>query len=436
MNKLTVAIAVVCLIAVVNAGLVTNLPGLTFTPNFNQYAGYITVNATHGRALHYWFVESQNNPSTDPLVLWLQGGPGCSSLLGMLTENGPFVVQPDLSVTLNPNSWNRIANVLYVESPAGVGFSYSNTSSDYTTGDNQTRWDSLHFLLGWFAQFPQYANNEFYISGESYGGHYVPQLAWTIVEAKANINLKGFLVGNAWTDDVIDSDSVPPFVYYHGLCSRTTWKSIVANCSLVGSKKSGIMTEPFREDHVKRLVGASPQCEEDLRAMYEEIGNFINQYDIYTPCIEGGGLGCMNYTKETDYLNTPAVQQALYVMPNLPAWSVCTTNINYVESWASVVPIYPVLMLKMRVTVYSGDVTFNVPFLGSEVWIDGLGAPLKQAWKAWYYEEGDYGKQVGGYLKKYVGINFATVINAGHMVPAYQPAAAFVLFSNYLNGTA
>jgi len=106
----------------------------------------------------------------------------------LLTENGPFVVQPDLTVTLNPNSWNRIANVLYVEAPAGVGFSYSNTSSDYTTGDNQTRLDNLNFLIGWFAEFPQFANNDFYISGESYGGHYVPQLAWTIVEAKANIN--------------------------------------------------------------------------------------------------------------------------------------------------------------------------------------------------------------------------------------------------------
>jgi len=437
MIKLNIGIYLsLVIITIVYAGKITNLPGLTFTPTFNQYAGYITVNATHGRALHYWFVESQNDPTTDPLVLWLQGGPGCSSLLGLLTENGPFVVQPDLTVTLNPYSWNRIANMLYVEAPAGVGFSYSNTTSDYTTGDNQTRIDNLNFLLGWFAQFPQFANNDFYISGESYGGHYVPQLAWTIIEAKTNINLKGFFVGNAWTDDVIDSDSVPPFMYYHGLCSRSTWDSIVANCNLVGTEKSHIRTEPFYEGQTKRLYGATPACDEDIRAMYQETGNLINQYDIYTPCIEGGGLGCMNYTKETDWLNTPAVQQAIYANTNLPAWSVCTSNLNYNEQWASVVPIYPTLMLKLRVTVYTGDVTYNVPFLGSEVWIDDLKAPIKDAWKAWYFEEGDIGKQVGGYIKKYVGINIATVIDAGHMVPAYQPASAFVLFTNFLNGTA
>ena len=92
------------------------------------------------------------------------------------------------------------ANVLFLESPAGVGFSYSNRTSDYnTSGDSRTALDSYWFVINWLERFPEYKNRDFYISGESYAGHYVPQLAHTILQhnKKANktlINLKGIIV--------------------------------------------------------------------------------------------------------------------------------------------------------------------------------------------------------------------------------------------------
>ena len=94
---------------------------------------------------------------------------------------------------------NAEANVLFLESPAGVGFSYSNTSADYKVGDNKTAWDSYTFLLNWLERFPQYKTSDFFITGESYAGHYVPQLAYTIVSQnkitnQTKINLKGIAV--------------------------------------------------------------------------------------------------------------------------------------------------------------------------------------------------------------------------------------------------
>ena len=92
------------------------------------------------------------------------------------------------------------ANVLFLESPAGVGFSYSNTTSDYDkSGDSRTAADNYVFLVNWLERFPEYKDRDFYISGESYAGHYVPQLAHTILyhNKKANktiINLKGIIV--------------------------------------------------------------------------------------------------------------------------------------------------------------------------------------------------------------------------------------------------
>uniref|UniRef100_A0A7C9FLW6 Carboxypeptidase n=1 Tax=Opuntia streptacantha TaxID=393608 RepID=A0A7C9FLW6_OPUST len=149
------------------------LPGQNFDVDFAHYSGYITVNEKSGRAFFYWFVESDGNPSSKPLLLWLNGGPGCSSIAyGMAEEIGPFHIRKDgKSVYLNRHSWNKVANVLFLDSPAGVGFSYSNTSSDlHTNGDKRTAQDNLKFLLGWFEQFPQYKGRDFYIAGESYGG--------------------------------------------------------------------------------------------------------------------------------------------------------------------------------------------------------------------------------------------------------------------------
>ena len=142
---------------------------------------------------------------------------------------------------------------MYVESPAGVGFSFSSNASDYTTGDNRTMIDSYNFLLNWFQKFPEFSHKHqaVYLSGESYGGHYVPQLAWTIMNF-GGIEIDGFLVGNAWTgmtfvyiseisDDEIDTYSIPPFIYNHALCSYETWLEVKENCDL--SEHFGLLTD-------------------------------------------------------------------------------------------------------------------------------------------------------------------------------------------------
>lgn len=96
---------------------------------------------------------------------------GCSSVGGgLLSELGPFYPDPTgTKLVPNPYSWNTVANVLFVESPAGVGFSYSNNQSDYTVGDERSALDLWTLLQGFLQQFPQYTNTPFWISGESYG---------------------------------------------------------------------------------------------------------------------------------------------------------------------------------------------------------------------------------------------------------------------------
>ena len=175
------------------------------------YSGYLYVSDT--KALHYYFVESQNDVYADPLVLWTNGGPGCSSMLGLLQEHGPYVM-PDVGDTFdnNPHSWNIKANVLYVEQPAGVGFSAYGSEADLTTDDLLSSSEFLTALKSFYAKFPTFKGKDLYVTGESYGGIYVPWLAKRIVDdnkaqtAEDRINLKGIVVGNGVADWNYDTD--------------------------------------------------------------------------------------------------------------------------------------------------------------------------------------------------------------------------------------
>jgi carboxypeptidase C (cathepsin A) len=101
--------------------------------------------------------------------MWSNGGPGCSGLIGFLTEQGPFRPNKDMSIKLNDFAWNKVSNMIFVESPAGVGFSYADNKADLKTGDNQTAIDNYNLLQAFFTRFPEYRNNELFISSESYG---------------------------------------------------------------------------------------------------------------------------------------------------------------------------------------------------------------------------------------------------------------------------
>ncbi|KAL0299861.1 UNVERIFIED_CONTAM: Serine carboxypeptidase-like 40, partial [Sesamum angustifolium] len=216
---------------------IERLPGQPLV-RFQQYGGYVTVNRTAGRAFYYYFVEAHHSHHSLPLLLWLNGGPGCSSLaFGAMEELGPFRVHSDgKTLYQNKYAWNHAANTLFLESPAGVGFSYSNTTTDVVTGgDKRTAIDNYTFLLHWLERFPEYKNRDFYISGESYSGHYVPQLAHTILHhnqeaGKTIINLKGIIMGNALMNDETDMKGMYEYLASHAMISDETWKQILKYC--------------------------------------------------------------------------------------------------------------------------------------------------------------------------------------------------------------
>jgi carboxypeptidase C (cathepsin A) len=143
-----------------------------------MYSGYLPVLGTT-KNLHYIYLDSQSDPINDPLVVWYNGGPGCSSMLGLVQEHGPYIMDNGgNSFHWNDYSWNREANMLYIEAPAGVGYSYCIDPRDCEQfDDNNSAEDNLNALLYFFEyKFPERKKNDLYISGESYAGIYVPYL--------------------------------------------------------------------------------------------------------------------------------------------------------------------------------------------------------------------------------------------------------------------
>ena len=211
---------------------VTSLPGLTEPICWKHEAGYLPVK-NGAKQLFYWYHEAASSPETKPWLLWLNGGPGCSSLGGMFTELGPFVVDASMNVSLNPWSWNKIANVIFVEQPAGVGFSFPNAPAN----DSITAEDTVEALYAFSDAHPELKGRPFYIAGESYGGHYVPNTALALQQANAakaadaKINLVGFAVGNGYADWALDFNANVMNGRYHALCSAAELDAALTACA-------------------------------------------------------------------------------------------------------------------------------------------------------------------------------------------------------------
>jgi len=391
-------------------------------------------------------------------VLWLNGGPGCSSLDGFLSEHGPFFANEDgQSLSINPYAWNLKTNVIYLESPAGVGFSYSDNPKDYSTGDAQTAEDNYQALQSFFAQFPEFQNRDFYVTGESYGGVYVPTLVQRIQKGNANkegifINLKAFAVGNGLVSDRLNDDSLLFFAYYHGLLGQDQWNKLKSYCCVNPG-----------DDHSCNFHNPKPAspCWVQVELAQQVVYNSgLNYYDLYRDCSSNGdpryqrilnqlfrpfnwNLGTKLATKEnlkenvpcidsqgmTIYLNRADVQAALHVKTGLPPWSICSDVLQYNRTDDDVEPIYPGILKDYRALIYNGDTDMACNFLGDEWAVNDLNRTETAARRTWI----DINGQVAGFVEAYDQITFLTVKGAGHMVPQWRPVQALQMFQNFID---
>ena len=435
-----------------------------------MYAGYLDV--SEEKKFYYWFFHKDTKAEKAPVLLWLNGGPGCSSLMGAGTENGPFQFN-DGAVGFKPEenqyAWTKLANVIYLESPGGVGYSIGTKSGPIT--DYQTGVDNKDAIVSFFKKFPEFAHNDFYIAGESYAGTYIPYTVDAIHTANqngANIPLQGWAIGNGCTDPTecvasklkFQGDSsvyIYDFLYNQNKFSEATHKEFVKYCN----------DDPNGKDC--QNVRGNIQVETGLVSQNQSLGSLINPYDLYAYCfhekdtestyspfrnmmknlvaVKNSSLPrydsippCADAIGALKYFREPEVMKAIHVDPKAEKWTMCSDDVGqrYASALNASYWVYPKLVGQYKILIFSGDTDSVVPITGTLHWVEKLrkelSLELKEPWRPWFFP-GDKPKerQVGGFALEFdKDFTFVSVRGVGHMVPQWGPKKAFQMIKSYL----
>jgi len=412
---------------------ITNLPGISPQPSFAMYSGYMVLD--NGWNLFYWLLEAEENPDEAPLTLWLNGGPGCSSLLGMFEENGPFRATADGNLSYFGGNWNRLTNIVYLESPAFVGYSFwpGHSHSHTSYNDDSTASGNYEFLQKFIKTYYRYENRPFVIAGESYAGHYIPELANLLIDNPiSGLNFKGFAIGNPYVDGSIDDGPMlESYLRSHTVKSLRGEGREYPN----GLDPYDILADTCDLSHARfptrwngKQWGVSAHSHiNSLRA------HFGHKQPRYVP---NPLPDCILDIYTEAYLRRADVQKAIYATPPDPnSWAPCSTGI-YVGRAATTIPLIVKAMNTTSLTlwIYSGDEDYVCNFMSTESWILDLNRTEVSKWASWQYTQPVDGTvQIAGFQVVLDRLTFRTVKGAGHEVPRLQPAPGLQLLSDFLS---
>lgn len=336
--------------------------------------------------------------------------------------------------------------MLYIEAPVGVGFSYSPNQADYFQTDEGTASDNYQALLNFFELFPEFKSNQFFVTGESYAGIYVPTLSKAILDGNnqgnAYINMTGFAIGNGLLDADMNSNSAIYFGYYHGLFGDDIWAGLNNNCDngvFVPASSALCAKYGFEAQNLMYNTGvnfydidrecyySSKEAETTLNSLFGDAGLHFDltsdskdkKEDV--PCIDSDGA--------TTWLNKLEVQQALHVNTNLTYdWTICSDVLVYKKTIPSSLYLFDELLDNYRGLIYNGDTDLACNFLGDQWAITNLNKPVVSSRQPWYV-----GQQVAGFCDVYDQITYTTVKGVGHMVPQWAPESALYMITQFLN---
>jgi len=425
------------------ADKIINLPGTEHIPrSYDMYSGYL--DASEDDHLFYWLVKSEAKKSNQ-LVIWFNGGPGCSSLGGLFTEHGPYKFDESGKLVSNPQSWNKIAHILYIESPVETGFSYT-TNFSRPIDDSTTAVDNLLAIKNFYQKFPYFKNYELYIAGESYAGVYIPTLVQKIIfdeNSDIRLRLKGILIGNGLLSKKLNLESLIKYAYYHGLISPTMHEQIMRLCHNgkdydYGDRSSSAnecftMIETMRGGILSGILNSYNYAQDCFPIEFPDF------YGTSTSSFVETEYQCSNVSLLTSYLNRKDVQKSLHARleGNSTTWKLCSDilHIQYVQFFDDMSQAVKDIVLEMpfmRIVFFAGDLDLVCNFLGNEMFVDNLGYDVTTSRRKWTVKSKNGEEQLAGYYKEYDNILFATFKAAGHMVPTDKPVQAFYMLKRVL----
>lgn len=434
--------------------IVKFLPGFQGPLPFHLETGYVGVDEAEDVQLFYYFIKSQRNHKDDPLLLWLTGGPGCSAFSGLAFEIGPIRFEEKEyngslpTLVFNPYSWTQVSSIIFLDLPVSTGFSYARTPLALQRSDFKQVSQAEQFLRKWLMDHQEFLSNPVYISGDSYSGIIVPAVVQKISNGnndglKPLINLKGYTLGNPFTDPTFDFNSRIPFSHGMGLISDELYESLKKSC---GGEYQSI--DPENSECLENLEARDKcisdieeshillrKCPSDAPRPIEMIGKRRNlrqnpqEFLHFKPDLPT--IGCWNYgfLLGSYWANDDKVRKALHVREgSLGEWKRC--NYNYTYEINSCIKYHIDLGIRgYRRLIYSGDHDMEAPFLGTQAWIRSLNYSIVNDWHPWHFQG-----QVAGYTRTYSSqLTFATVRDGGHTAPSDRPAECFAMFKRWID---
>ncbi|KAI3917138.1 hypothetical protein MKX01_003587 [Papaver californicum] len=400
--------------------------------DLGHHAGYYKLEHSHAARMFYFFFESRGNKSDDPVVIWLTGGPGCSSELALFYENGPFKIADNMSLVLNEFGWDKASNLIYVDQPTGTGFSYTSDKRDLRHDETGVSDDLYDFLQAFFQKHPQFVNNDFFITGESYAGHYIPAFAARVHKGNKakegiHINLKGFAIGNGLTDPAIQYKAYTDYALDMGIINESQQNSInkiLPTCELA-IKLCGT-------DGTLACLASYLICNTVFSRILMIAGN-INHYDIRIKC---KGQLCYDFSNMDKFLNQRKVRDALGVGDIEFVSCSPTVYQGMLMDWMRNLEVGIPTLLEdgIKLLVYAGEYDLICNWLGNSRWVEAMEWSGHQEYMASPNVPFVVDGAEAGLLKSYGPLSFLKVHNAGHMVPMDQPKAALEMLKRWTGG--
>ncbi|WJX49227.1 sinapoylglucose--choline O-sinapoyltransferase [Trifolium repens] len=430
------------------ASKVEVLPGFQGPLPFELETGYVGLGETDDdMQVFYYFIKSENDPKKDPLMLWLTGGPGCSSFSGLVYQIGP--VQLEIkeydgsvpSLVLRPQSWTKLCSIIFVDLPLGTGFSYAKNLTAH-----RSDWKIVHhahqFLRKWLIDHTEFLSNEFYIGADSYSGIPVPAILQEISNGNEKglqplINLQGYLLGNPMTTYREPNDQIP-YAHGMGLISDELYASLQKNCKGeyidVDSRNELCLRDLQFFDEclsgINKFHILDRYCEDNSHLWRRSLTQELKK--SYSSHLTVPELSCQIYGfyLATKWANDERVRKALHIREGtIRKWERCYTT-DFEHEIFSSVEFHANLSKKgYRSLIYSGDHDAVVPFMSTQAWIRALNYSIVDDWRPWFVNG-----QVGGYTRTYSNrMTFATVKGSGHTAPEYTPEQCFAMFTKWIS---
>ena len=382
--------------------------------------------------MFYFLFQSRSDSANDPVVLWMTGGPGCSSELAVFYEQGPYKINKDMTLTETEWGWDKFHTMIFVDQPINTGFSYSTDAEDRVYDEETVGNDMLDFIYELFSAHPELAGRPFFVTGESYAGHYVPAVSHRIWLANKNkegphINLEGIAIGNGLTEPSVQFPAYADFAAETGLIS-STYRDFIHVFAPLCTFATGLCNDGWS---VACALGL-PLCEMTQFSPIMAWHPTMNVYDITKSC---DGTLCYDFTLADRFLNLKSTQQALGVNKE---WVGCDGGVyeDMSMDWLKKFDSHVADMLNdgIRVMIYAGELDFICNWLGNKVWVDAMEWKGKAEFSKATEKEWTVLGVHAGTEKTYGGLSFVKVAKAGHMVPMDQPFSSLQMITAFTRG--